>query len=718
VPIARRYSLGGPSAQRRRSRGFGGTYGTLTAPVTFPATPMLAGSGIRVYVALNPNPAASYLTWNWLDITPRVRTDLGVSYRVGRRDQSSLVGPSDGQLKVTNTDGYLCRLNPASPYYGLLTMNTPIWIQLNPGSGFVDRYFGYVNEWPASWSDASGADSFITIRCGGIMRRLAQSGDVDDSLNRTILSSNPTYYWRMDDPSGSTFAASALVGGPPMVQQAGAVGWATLAAPPGGTNSAPDLQNGYLAANVSVAAPWTVEFSILRPTSGATDGPAIAQILYSAGGFAQVLGITTAADSTVSTNWHHYKLEGTQVGANWQVQWWKNGVDRGIASSGAGTLGPLTNFTAFGGYNVGLSGTPGCSVGYAAIYATAGAFTASSHSSALQAFTGELAHVRIARLCTEAGIPVYTQAPGSAAMGPQSADNLLNLLRECEAVDGGLLYEYQFGIGYQSVRERYNQPVAMALDFHQRHIAGVPAPTDDDQFTRNRWTISRSGGASVTATEANGNKGTRAIGVWPDSATLNVYADSQVAQEASWRVHLGTVDEVRWPSLRLQLHGGASSLIPTWLGFALGKRISLSNPPTQMAPDAIDAIVDGYSEAFNQVAWVAELNTTPASPYSVAVMDDPLLGRLDSATSTLTADVASGTTSISVTTTDVRDLWTTDAAEVPFDIIVAGEVMTVTVVSGASSPQTFTVTRSVNAVVKAQTAGAAIHIRYPATLAL
>jgi hypothetical protein len=51
-------------------------------------------------------------------------------------------------------------------------------------------------------------------------------------------------------------------------------------------------------------------------------------------------------------------------------------------------------------------------------------------------------------------------------------------------------------------------------------------------------------------------------------------------------------------------------------------------------------------------------------------------------------------------------LWDTTASG--FDIGVAGERMTVTAISGSSSPQAFTVTRSVNGVVKAQSSGAPV----------
>jgi hypothetical protein len=53
-------------------------------------------------------------------------------------------------------------------------------------------------------------------------------------------------------------------------------------------------------------------------------------------------------------------------------------------------------------------------------------------------------------------------------------------------------------------------------------------------------------------------------------------------------------------------------------------------------------------------------------------------------------------------------LWS--ANDGAFDIRVGGEVVTVTAISGASSPQTFTVTRSVNGVVKAHSGGAAVEL--------
>lgn len=82
-----------------------------------------------------------------------------------------------------------------------------------------------------------------------------------------------------------------------------------------------------------------------------------------------------------------------------------------------------------------------------------------------------------------------------------------------------------------------------------------------------------------------------------------------------------------------------------------------------------------------------------------------------------TTAVDSSATSLSVATTS-GPLWTTDAGEFPFDLMVGGERMTVTAITGTTSPQTFAVTRSVNGIVKDHPAGTAVELFAPAYRAL
>lgn len=91
--------------------------------------------------------------------------------------------------------------------------------------------------------------------------------------------------------------------------------------------------------------------------------------------------------------------------------------------------------------------------------------------------------------------------------------------------------------------------------------------------------------------------------------------------------------------------------------------------------------------------------------------------RLGSDDSTLAGGVTNSATALSVAIAS-STLWTTDPTEMPIPITLGGEQMWVTAISGASSPQTFTVLRSVNGVVKAQTINTQVWLARRSTLAL
>jgi hypothetical protein len=705
----------------------GGPYSLLPAgqppSVTFPSSPL----STRVYIALGADLTASHLTWNWLDITDRVRHDLGISVAAGRRDESTQVTPSRCQLKIENDDGAFCRRNPFSPYYGLLTKNTPIWIQLDPGSGFVDRYFGFINEWPTRWTDESATDTTVTIQCAGVMRRLAQGQVLRSPMFRSMIGVaandyTPHAYWPMEDGRDATQFASAMPGGRPLTIS-GEVSFAAasdligsealptldaaatvtavipsytnegqwvyevafkLPSEPGGTTDIAELSvlGGFWSRHVVRCMPGTPSFLRLDSYVGATLSDSLS------------VELDATAEANVYGHWVMLSISETTVGsfvdAFADFHYFAGGelVSSGGGSVQTGAPGVLSTATLWGGN--------GISFGHQAIYTDA-RFNyldeASNNAQAMNGHAGELAHERMRRLCREEGVQFTTQAATSAAMGPQPTGTLLGLLRDCEVADQGVLHEYQYGLAYQALSERYNQPVAFNLDFDSGHIAGTPEPADDDQRLVNKFTASRPDGSSATAEEEAGTLGTGpgGSGVYDSSATVNVEADSQLADFASWRVHLGTVDEDRWPVIPFRLHG-SPDLIPGWLSTPFGARINVANPPSQMNPDTIDAVIEGYAERWDTVSWGVALTTSPASPYRIFTLEDASLGLIDSGSSTLAAAVSAGAGSLSVATSNIADLWSTDSADYPLTVQVSGIDIEVTAVSGASSPQTFTVT--------------------------
>jgi hypothetical protein len=245
---------------------------------------------------------------------------------------------------------------------------------------------------------------------------------------------------------------------------------------------------------------------------------------------------------------------------------------------------------------------------------------------------------------------------------------------------------------------------------------------DDDQRNRNDITVSRTGGSSARFIDQTGPLGTDTIGVYDSSAELNVADDTGLLDQASWRVHLGTVEGLRYPTLRLDLLA-VPTLATAWLAVPLTGRVDVTNITSralQHPPDDLSLGVEGWTETLGTFTWDVTQNCSPQTPWAVAVVEDDQYGRVETDGSTLAADITTTATSASVTSSTAY-IWTTTAtfpADFPFDIVIGGERITVTAITGGASPQTFTLTRSVNGVVKAHSAGDAVSLWHPAAIAL
>lgn len=734
-------------AARRRRYGRKGWLGIATEPlpVTFPSSPLTT----KVWIALSADLSASRYTWNWLDITEHVRHDLGISLDVGRREASSRVNASRCQMKLANPAGIFSRRNPMGPYYGLLggkTANVPIWIELDPGDGYRTMYEGYINDLPTRWTDPSGTDSYVVIQCAGILRRLEQGENLKSPMFRSFsgltddptIQGDPVAYWALEDGSSATQAGSAVSGVPPMTVMSGTVSFAGASDLVGSSPVALLSAGVQLVGTVPTHAAtggWVARFA-MRVESEPAAAVTILELSTPSGtvplwrlrltpgspGFVDMIGVDSGGVETVYSfltiaspggpteadfygSWWIYSLTTVQFGADVEA-----GLTVGDADdfyeppAGIETASTHGNIT-----QVRIMGDTGISIGHFGVYNNVedidqGVFGAEAVTPAIAGWSGEQAHVRMARLCREEGIPFVCQAAASAAMGPQSSDTLLEVLRECEKADGGVLFEQGYGLGYQALSERYNQPVALNLDFDQRHIYGTPEPADDDQRFRNQWTIRRDGGSSATYRDPDYSA---ADGLHDDGDTVSVDTDAQTFFHAGHRVHRDSVDEDRWPRLAINL-AGTPDLIPGWLSTPLGSRVNVANPPPEMTPATIDAVIEGYTQRWDTVSWVASMNTSPASIYQVGVAGDATTDGSWAQTSDaeLAEDLDTTETSIEVTSTDT---WTTTpAGEL---IVFGGEVVSLDAVSGSAPNWTFTVMRSVNGVIKSHSTASPAHLR-------
>lgn len=716
--------------------------------VTYPTTKLRGLVEIAPGADLTADPA----TWSWVDISQWVRFKSGISTTVGRRDQAGTVDPGRATLTIDNRDGRFSRRNPTGPYYGQLTRNTPIRMGVDPGSGMAYRYYGFVNEWPKRW-DRSGNDSTVLITCGGILRRLQRSAPLRSALYRTMAGIaeddyQPYVYWPMEDGGNATRIASGLVGGGP----ASANGGVNFAADSDIAGSAPlptlDLSATISApvAGYTATGQWVAQFTMMIPSEpsgdwdlgefrtpggtvtlwklrfeqGAPDALYVRG--YDTSGVEQIAFGTGAVSGDLSVaadfygHWFMISVAAYQNSGN--VQGWLKGKRADGLNIESATSVVAGTHAGISGNIVLRSPVGGTGYGHLAVFTDPnfsvifGDSQADINAAGMDGHSGEMAHERMVRICREEGMSITCQAAVSAAVGAQPQGTLLDVLRDAERADMGVLYEHEWGLAYRSFDEYCNPTAQLALDFDAGHVADPPQTDDSDLRFRNQWTVSRTSGSSATVRDPDYDPN---VGLYEGSTTANVETDEQLSPIGGWLVHRDTADEDYWTGVKLRF-ARTPDLIPGWTTLPYGSRLTIANPPDQADPGQVDAILEGWSERWDTVTWEATLNTSPASIWRVGRVaeesgdTDPFVGRVEPETLTLAADVSSSATSWQINS---DPLWTTVADDFPTDLVFGGEKVTFTAVSGASAPQTATVTRSVNGIVKAQTAGTSGQVFYP-----
>jgi hypothetical protein len=592
------------------------------------------------------------------------------------------------------------------------------------------RFHGEMATLPSRW-DISGRDVYVPAEAAGITRRIGAAGTpLRSALYRGILGATGLVsYWPCEDGSNSKLIASGLPGGRPM----------TPSAPPSfgssdafeASESLPTVANTSWAGPVAVYTPTLtaqVRFLISVPSGGTTNGAVIARILTT--GTAARWDLTYSTSASGSIGFTVYDSDGNSIKTNsgfgplngvpqrLSFELTQSGSNISVSlislqpghSTGGGLSDSVTGRTFSRIKTVLIDPTTNVddvAIGHISVHSQITSIF--DVKDELTGWIGETAGRRIERLCGEEGITFrgIGDLDDTVAMGVQRPGALLDLLRECEDADLGTLFEPRevLGIGYRTRASLYNQDAAVAIDYAAHELSDALNPVDDDQAIHNSVTVSRTGGGSARVDITDGPLSTQAppdgVGTYSDQPSVSLVDDEQCAYQASWRAHLGTVDEARYPQLPVAYHSNELVANPTLvrqlLESEVGDRVTVTHPPSWLPPDQISQLLQGTTETFTNFLHDATLNCSPASPYEIAVYGTD---RYDTAGSALNSGCTSTATSISVKT-NLGPIWTTAAGDMPFDIAVGGEQMTVTAISGASSPQTFTVTRSVNGLVKA-----------------
>ncbi|MFD5564534.1 hypothetical protein [Kitasatospora griseola] len=694
----------------------------------------------------------------WTDITPYVMTRDGsgsVSIARGQPDEGASLDPARCTFQLNNRDGRFSPRNPSSPYFGKLGRNQPLRVSVPSGNDRSYRFWGEVSSWPQRW-DVTGADVWVDVEASGPLRRFGQGQAQIGSTLRVALAggeaTNPVVaYWPCEDSTDSTSIASAITGIPNLTIS-GAPSLASFTAFACSTPLPVMHASGTFAASIP-AYPAQVA-TMLRllvaiPATGATNNIPLCYVNGTGSIKAWDVYYSTAGGGTLGlrgrdvTGYIVYDSGASGFALNGQlaqisVELVQNGPDincalntsiigqsgiAGPASTASGqTVGSLT-YIAIGGASADTA------VGHVRIQTASAAPTDQSElMQQLAAYAGENAADRVRRLCGLVGMDFELVGASSdtVAMGAQTSNTVSALIDEAVLADGGRLFERTTaaGLGYRTRVSMENQAPGLTLSYAAANLAQVPSSVDDDQHTRNDIVVTRRGGSSARATLADGAMSVLpppgGVGRYDTAVTLTTQTDDSLVDQAGWRLHLGTTDEARYPQIAVNLAHPSFTSSSTLRGAALalrsGDRLAITSMPA-WSPDDVSQLVLGWTESIDHFQHRIAFNCQPESPYRVAMFDSSTYGRLDTGGSSVAVAAGPSDTAIQVATL-TGPLWTTASGDFPFDVVIAGERVTVTNITGSTSPQTFAVTRSVNSVAKTLPVGADVRLAQPMILAL
>lgn len=571
-----------------------------------------------------------------------------------------------------------------------------------------ERFVGEISKWPQKWVP-SGKAVWTPVEASGILRRYGQGQKaLDSTLRRRIPSGSPIAYWPMEEAREATRAYSPIAGVTPAaltgVEFAGVdtlpsskalpklSAAATLSAIVPAHDATGQWQvefvynaddkvppaSGPLAELINVSATGTVRRWVVRMRDG--DGRLYG---YDASGTA-IVGKSLGIGGDVFHGWVRLRLWVRDTGTGdieYRIAWQDVGGDQGgrtYTLPGA-TAGQVTALTCDWGPL-----TEGWAIGHLSVLPTADSslYTGSDH-----AYAGETAWQRMLRLGNEEQVPMSRLAGPLTPerVGPQRPQTLLALLQEAAEADGGMLLESRDRVGllYRDRSSLYTQDPVLVLDYAAGVISTPLEPVDDDTATRNDITVTRTGGSSARAVLDEGPLSVQpppdGIGLYDESVTLSLADDVQAVPQAYWRLHMGTYDGARYPSVRILLHR-RPALIPDVLALREGDVIRLTNLPPWVAFGPVDLMVTGYSETLLPRTWEITFTCEPAGPWMTAKADHPTYGKVGSDGSELAEPVDAAATTILVAAT-AGPAWTTDPVEMPILIDVGGEHMSVTSVA-------------------------------------
>jgi hypothetical protein len=584
------------------------------------------------------------------------------------------------------------------------------------------RFHGEVPDW-TPLRDKSGAFRTVSISPAGISRRLSAGEKVLRSPLFREMSSpareNIVGYWPCEDSQNALSVASGLPNRPPGVIEGNGVSLAADSDTWRASDPLPTFATGRLSFPVpsyTDTGEAALRF-LLAPPAGGVAAEAHLLRLQTTGTARQwdlwlepAGSLRVAAydadgasldDSTIS-----FAVNGATVAVTFEISVSASTITRRLlvttylpgytvddpipVSSSSNTftgtaVGRITS-ASLGSADADLGGTV---MGHLAIANALAGYANTGHATI--GWNGETVRSRLIRLAAEEAVPLSVAMDGTSQprMGVQQSGAFLELLRQAEKADQGILFERRDGaeLAYRGAATLLSQEPVLTLDFEGGLFDDI-RPKDDDRAAFNVMTARRAGGSEYTYELTEGTNSVQdppdGIGRYGTSVELSLSTDDALPGQAAWRVHVATVDEMRYPAITLNLANERTfALFDDIMRVDVGDKIRLTNLPPDYSVDDVDLLVWGPSEAPGPDAWPVTFICVPAEPWNVA-----WVGSATTATSAkefqwADGDYAQLAGALNTTDTTVQLLttsgpvWWGGVADTPYDWRISGEIVTV-----------------------------------------
>lgn len=600
-------------------------------------------------------------------------------FRRGVTDPGSDSEPARASFTLDNSSGAYAPRSVVSALYGRIGQNTK-------GRLIIDgavRMTGEVAKWAPTRSIKGSGSTRIEL--AGVLRRIGRGTDpLESALYRANTVTSPaTAYWSLEDPKGSARAN----GSPGLMTALGGVAFAAdVLDIPGSTGQVDTSGGGTLIGSASSPAfastGWQVEFvaGYRHTTVGL---PPIIVSITTTGTFQVNLVVNAALWDGAA---HHLAFQLTQVGADVSIDSYRDGVFATNQVIAGQTLGVPQDVYI---NQPGNTGDDVPIISHLALRATLS--DPATRAAAVAGHTGETAADRFTRLCTEQAItPTVVGDPAeSVPMGPQQTVTFLEQLDEIAATDDASIFETRTDVGLtmRTGVSKMNQPPAFTISYLGQ-IEPTLEPVIGDKGIRNDVTAAAPSGATRRVQQLTGPHNVelpeddpQGVGRYKTRIEVNPATVDALTDAAGWRVSLGTYAGTWYAEVTADLDA-APGIAAAVAALDIGDVLAISELPVDEALDTVECLIIGIEESVPPKRRTVTFYCIPADPYRVGLLaatsgdTDPFVGHLDTDDSATVLDVAAAASSFLVRTNS-GPLWTQDADDLPFDIIVGGQRVSV-----------------------------------------